>query len=151
MECRDNVRLDIAPKLDTWSWYSSVWNWSQQLPFFLWIKLFTDIWVSDPKINQSFILTLRPQKCSRHPATRITLDARLPPLPVPSPSVHIIGQPPSLYCRVGVGYHGRGGRLDGGRRVLLLSLSSYQWHGGGGCDSGSSIFLCEAGLVKTPA
>ena len=42
---------------------------------------------------------------------------------------------------VGGGYHGRGGRLNGGRRVRLLYLSSYWWHGGGGCDCGGSIFL----------
>ena len=75
------------------------------------------------KNNQSFILTLRPQNCSRHPATRITLDTRPPQLLcrlLPSTSwgsllIHIVGP----------GYHGRGGRLGGGRRVLLLSLSSY--------------------------
>ncbi len=39
------------------------------------------------KNNQSFILTSRHQKCSRHPATRITLYSRPPPLPLPSPSV----------------------------------------------------------------
>ena len=52
-------------------------------------------WVCTPvyrwkKNNQSFILTSRPPRCSRHPATRITLDARPPPLPLPSPSVHIM-------------------------------------------------------------
>ena len=39
------------------------------------------------KNNQSFILTSRPKKCSRHPATRIILYSRPPPLPLPSPSV----------------------------------------------------------------
>jgi hypothetical protein len=77
----------------------------------------------EKKNNQSFTLTLRPQKCSRHPATRITLDARPPPLPLPPPSVRINGS--LLLHIVGGGYHGRVGRLDGGRRVLLLSLSSY--------------------------
>ena len=71
----------------------------------------------------SFILTSHPQNCSRHPATRITLDTCPPQLLchlLPSTSwgslhIHIVGP----------GNNGHVGWLGGGRRVLLLSLSSY--------------------------
>ena len=107
------------------------------------------LFTGEKKNNQSFTLTSRPQKCSRHPATRITLNARPPPLPLPPPSVHIMGQPPSPYCR------GWLSRAREAARQGSSCPSSVSWFllmtWWGGVRFWGFNFFCEAGLFKTPA